>query len=53
MLEFQQRSRVPGQFYRALFEHLAKSNYVAPWINLYVQQDYAPAFLAVAQRFEV
>ncbi len=52
LLEFQQRSRVPGQFFRALFNHLADTDATAKWINHFVQQDYAPAFLAIAQRFE-
>jgi hypothetical protein len=53
VLAFQRRSHLPDRFFRALFEHFAGINDHTQWINHFVQQDYAPAMLAQAQRFEL
>jgi len=52
IFDFQKRSHVPDQFFRAVFTHFAGKSATATWVNEFVQQDYAPALLASAQRFE-
>lgn len=52
VLAFQRRSHLPDRYFRALFEHFAAINDHTQWINYFVQQDYAPATVALAQRFE-
>lgn len=52
VFDFQKRSHVPDQFFRAVFQHFAGNSATATWVNEFVQQDYAPALLASAQRFE-
>lgn len=52
VFDFQKRSHVPDQFFRAVFAHFAGKSATATWVNEFVQQDYAPALLASAQRFE-
>lgn len=52
VFDFQKRSHVPDQFFRAVFAHFSEKSATASWVNEFVQQDYAPALLATAQRFE-
>lgn len=52
LMDFQRRSHVPDRFFRALFGHFADKSATATWVNQFVQQDYAPALLAGAQRYE-
>ena len=52
LMDFQRRSHVPDQFFRALFAHFAEKSATSTWVNEFVQQDYAPALLAGAQRYE-
>jgi hypothetical protein len=53
VVAFQRRSHLPDSFFRALFEHFAPMHQHTQWINFFVQQDYAPAMVAMAQRFEL
>ncbi|QDU58034.1 hypothetical protein [Aeoliella mucimassa] len=52
LMDFQRRSHVPDGFFRALFHHFADKSATASWINEFVQQDFAPALLAGAQKYE-
>lgn len=52
LMDFQRRSHLPDRFFRALFEHFADKSVTATWVNVFVQQDFAPAILAGAQRYE-
>jgi hypothetical protein len=52
LLDFQRRSHIPDRFFRALFAHFADRTATSSWVNQFVQQDFAPAMLAGAQRYE-
>lgn len=52
VLDFQRRSHVTDRFFRAVFLHFSTRTVTAYWINEFVQQDFAPALLAEAQRYE-
>lgn len=52
LMDYQRRSHVPDSFFRAVFNHFADKTATASWVNQFVQQDYAPAMLAGAQRYQ-
>lgn len=52
VMDFQRRSHLPDRFFRALFDHFSDKSTTATWVNMFVQQDLAPALLAGAQRYE-
>lgn len=52
ILRFQQRSHLEGDHFRDLFaQNVSDEIGHSGYINSFVQQDYAPAMLSVAQRF--